>query len=125
MSLFVWVRSGTFPSAGHVRLLRERVLFEKPREFASMHSEASYDFSDWLFKHFLFCSAKTRALFSRSYIGNTSRNYFQSCSVENICQIKKDSKLYQAQWTYNYSRIVTVKLHLCDPKISFRELFTI
>ena len=31
---------------------RERVLFEKPREFALMHFEASHDFSDWFFKLF-------------------------------------------------------------------------
>ena len=50
MSLFVWVRLGTFPSSGYVCLLRERVLFEKPCEFAFMHFEASHDFSDWLLK---------------------------------------------------------------------------
>ena len=52
MSLFVWVRLGTFASSGHMCLLRERVLFEKPHEFALMHFEASHDFSDRLFKLF-------------------------------------------------------------------------
>ena len=61
MSLFDWVRLGTFPSSGHVCLLRERVVFEKPRGFALMHFEASHDFFDWLFKRFLFCGAKNRA----------------------------------------------------------------
>ena len=97
MLLFVWVCLGTFPSAGHVCLLR--ALFEKPHEFALMHFEASYDFSNWLCKLF---SSVAQKITLGSFINifqlklhrqHQPKLFSTSLSVENFCQIKKAHSL--------------------------------
>ena len=77
---------------------RERVLFEKPREFALMHFEASHDFSDWLLKLF---SSVARKIALGSFIDifqsklhrqHQPKLFSMSFAVEIICQIKNPTQ---------------------------------
>ena len=96
VKIYVAVCLGSF---GYISIFRSRVpfereFFEKPREFALMHFEASHDFSDWLFKLF---SSVARKIALGSFIDifqsklhrqHQPKLFSTSFVVEIICQIK-------------------------------------